>query len=97
MANALHRPQYDLFRKLMIEARERSGLTQVQVAEALGRLQSFVSKYERGDRRLDFSEFMEIAEVLGIDIAAFLTAYRNGIKRRDMGRLMGNPKRGRRA
>ena len=90
MANALHRPQYELFRKLMIEARERSGLTQVQVAATLGRPQSFVSKYERGDRRLDFSEFVEIAEVLGIDIGKFLAAYRNGLKRQDVGRLMGS-------
>ena len=89
MANALHRPQYELFRKLMIQARERSGLTQVQVADALGRLQSFVSKYERGDRRLDFSEFVEIADVLGIDIVEFLASYQEGIKCRDMGLLIG--------
>ena len=93
MVNALHRPQYELFRKLMIEARERSGLTQVQVAAALGRPQSFISKYERGDRRLDFSEFVEIAEVLGVDTAAFLAAYRNGVKSRDIGQLMGKPHR----
>lgn len=89
MANALHRPQYELFRKLMIQARERSGLTQVQVADALGRLQSFVSKYERGDRRLDFSEFVEIANVLGIDIVEFLATYQEGIECRDMGLLIG--------
>lgn len=90
MANALHRPQYELFRKLMIQARERSGLTQVQVAGALGKPQSFISKYERGDRRLDFSEFVEIADVLGIDVAEFISAYRDGIKCWDLGRLMGN-------
>lgn len=90
MANALHRPQYELFRKLMIQARERSGLTQVQVAGALGKPQSFISKYERGDRRLDFSEFAEIADVLGIDIAEFVAAYRDGIKCWDLSRLMGN-------
>lgn len=95
MANALHRPQYELFRKLMIEARERSGLTQVQVAAALGRPQSFISKYERGDRRLDFSEFIEIAEVLGINAGKFLAAYREGIKRQDVGRLMGRARGGR--
>lgn len=90
MANALHRPQYELFRKLMIQAREKSGLTQVQVAGALGKPQSFVSKYERGDRRLDFSEFVEIADVLGIDITEFVAAYQNGSKCRALGRLMRN-------
>lgn len=83
MANSLHRPQYELFRKMMISARETSGLTQVQVADALGRPQSFVSKYERGDRRLDFTEFVEIAGILGIDMAAFITAYQDSINDRN--------------
>ena len=51
-------------------------MTQVQIAEKMGRPQSFVSKYERGERRLDFSEFMELADVLSIDIIAFVDDYR---------------------
>ena len=51
-------------------------MTQVQIAEKMGRPQSFVSKYERGERRLDFSEFVELADVLGIDIIAFVDDYR---------------------
>jgi len=51
-------------------------MTQVQIAEKLGRPQSFISKYERGERRLDFSEFVELADVLGIDIIAFVDDYR---------------------
>ncbi|MBU1364546.1 MAG: helix-turn-helix domain-containing protein [Gammaproteobacteria bacterium] len=79
MANSLHRPQYEVFRKMMVKARETAGLTQVQIADALGRPQSFVSKYERGDRRLDFTEFVEITAILGIDVAAFITAYQDSI------------------
>lgn len=52
-------------------------MTQVQIAEKLGRPQSFISKYERGERRLDFSEFVELADVLGIDIIAFIDDYRS--------------------
>ena len=51
-------------------------MTQVQIAERLGRPQSYISKYERGERRLDFSEFVELADVLGIDIIAFVKDYR---------------------
>lgn len=80
MVNSLHRPQYEVFRKMMVKARETAGLTQVQIADALGRPQSFVSKYERGDRRLDFTEFVEITAILGIDVAAFITAYQDSIK-----------------
>jgi transcriptional regulator with XRE-family HTH domain len=39
-------------------------LTQVQVAERLGRPQSFVSKYESGERQLDVVEFVEVCEAL---------------------------------
>ena len=54
-------------------------MTQVQIAEKMGRPQSFVSKYERGERRLDFSEFVELADVLGIDIIAFVDDYRSAL------------------
>ncbi len=57
-------------------------MTQVQVAEKLGKPQSFVSKYERGERRLDFSEFVELADALGIDVAAFIGDYRSALQPR---------------
>ena len=52
------------------------GMTQVQVAELMQKPQSFVSKYERGERRLDFTEFVEIADALGINVTRFLKTYR---------------------
>ncbi len=60
---------------LLIAARQDSGLTQVQIAASLHKPQSFISKYERGERRLDFAEFMELASVLNIDTSAFIAAY----------------------
>ena len=48
-------------------ARERAGLTQQQVAKLLRKPQSFVSSYERGQRRIDILEFLRIVEVLGSD------------------------------
>ena len=50
--------KYDYFRALLIEARRNAKLTQVDLAERLHRPQSFVSKYERGERRLDVIEFL---------------------------------------
>jgi transcriptional regulator with XRE-family HTH domain len=76
MPSSLHSAHYQVFRDLLIEARERAGLTQVQVAELLDKPQSFVSKYERGERRLDFTEFMEIASYLNIDVQKFIKAYK---------------------
>jgi hypothetical protein len=60
----------DRLRRRLYEARRARGLRQVDLAERLGRPQSFVSNYERGDRRLEVSEFINIARVLGLDAAA---------------------------
>ena len=57
------------FRKVLVEARRDAGLTQVALAKKLGRPQSFVSKFERGERRLDVTEFLDVARALGIDAA----------------------------
>jgi transcriptional regulator with XRE-family HTH domain len=57
---------------MLVAARKESGLTQVQLAERLSRPQSFVSKVERGERRLDVVEFFEVAQAIGIDPFAFL-------------------------
>jgi transcriptional regulator with XRE-family HTH domain len=79
MPSSLHSSHYQAFRDLLIEARERAGLTQVQVAELLEKPQSFVSKYERGERRLDFTEFMEISAHLNIDVQKFIKAYKTKV------------------
>jgi Helix-turn-helix len=46
---------------------DRCGLSQEDVARRLKRPQSFVSKYETGERRLDIVEFVEVAEAIGFD------------------------------
>ncbi len=76
MSKSLHSQRYRLFRELLLAERERAGLTQVEVARLLKKPQSFVSKYERGDRRLDMTEFLELADVLAVDVPAFLERYR---------------------
>lgn len=66
---------YKKFRELLIEARKRSDLTQADLARRLGRPQSFVSKCERGARRVDVVELGEIARALGIDPIRFLRQF----------------------
>jgi len=56
----------------MVAARERAGLTQTDVAARLGRPQSFVSKYESGERRLDLVEFIKICNALGVESQAIV-------------------------
>jgi transcriptional regulator with XRE-family HTH domain len=54
-------------RELLIEARRKAGFTQIELAQKLSKPQSFVSKYELGERRLDVIEFLEVAEALGVN------------------------------
>ncbi|WP_427772380.1 helix-turn-helix domain-containing protein [Comamonas thiooxydans] len=76
MPNPLHRWQYETFREMLVVARKAAGLTQVEVAQRLDKPQSFVSKYEHGERRLDFTEFVELADILSIDVGRFNDEYR---------------------
>ncbi|MGG5890690.1 helix-turn-helix domain-containing protein [Falsiroseomonas sp. HC035] len=62
---------------MIAERRLAAGLTQVELATRLGRPQSFVSKYETGERRLDVVEFLEIAEALSFDPAELLRSLMN--------------------
>ena len=59
-------------RDMLVEARKKAIMTQTELAVKLGRKQSYVSKFERGERRLDVVEFLEIAEVLNIDVLRFV-------------------------
>lgn len=52
---------------ILTRARKDAGLTQAQVADKLGKPQSFVAKYENGERRLDVVEFVAIARTMGAD------------------------------
>ena len=59
--------EYEIFLQQLIEARKAARLTQQDMANRLHRPQSFVSKYERGERRLDVVEFVTICRALNID------------------------------
>ena len=66
---------YKKFRQLLIEVRKAAGLTQAELSQQLNRPQSFVSKYERGERRLDVIEFGEVAKALSVDPAKLLDRF----------------------
>lgn len=66
MAKDVSKARNDSLRALLTDARKSVGLTQVDLAERLGRPQSFVSKYERGERRLDVVEFLEVTDALDV-------------------------------
>ena len=65
--------RYERFLARLREARKKAGLTQVEVAKALGKRQTFVSKCEVGERRVDFVEVEEFAGLYGVPLAFFST------------------------
>jgi transcriptional regulator with XRE-family HTH domain len=72
MVRSTHHPNYQTLLALLHDLRECAGVTQLDLAESLGNTQTFISKVERGERRIDVVEFIEICEALGADpIAAF--------------------------
>lgn len=69
MKKALYERSYAAFTELLKDERKNARLTQAALAKKLKRPQSYVLKYERGDRRLDVIEFIEL---IGFDISEFL-------------------------
>ncbi|MDE3102490.1 MAG: helix-turn-helix transcriptional regulator [Chloroflexota bacterium] len=63
---------YDAFLRKLRAARKRAGLTQVEAARRLGKPQSFVSKIESGERRVDVVELKAIAKAYGVPATYFL-------------------------
>ena len=58
--------EYEAFLHQLVSARREAGLTQQDLATRINRPQSFVSKYERGERRLDVLEFVIVCQVLSV-------------------------------
>lgn len=70
--------RYRAFRSTLRKVRVEAGVSQTELARRLGRAQSFVSKAESGERRLDVVELMDVLDVLGVTIAEFVRRLRNG-------------------
>ncbi|MER8402226.1 helix-turn-helix transcriptional regulator [Mesorhizobium sp. M1348] len=77
MPKSLRSPRNQRLLTKLISLRNAKGLTQVQVAEKLGRPQSFVAKYEGGERRLDIIEFLDVAAALDADPCEILSSFRS--------------------
>lgn len=72
MAKSLHTEKWNRLLDELIATRIRSGVTQIQLGNLIGRTQSFISKVERGERSLDVIEFCEWVSNLGIRPYEFL-------------------------
>lgn len=68
--------EYDAFLQLLKQLRQEAHLTQKELCERLDQEVTYISKVERGTRRLDVIEFLELAKALGQDPAEILARFR---------------------
>jgi transcriptional regulator with XRE-family HTH domain len=68
----IHTDDQQKLADMLKEARTAAGLTQAQLSEKIGVPQSFVSKYESGERRLDILELRTVCRALGVSLGAFV-------------------------
>ena len=67
--------------ELLRELRDAAGLRQIDLAKRLGRPQSFVSKYESGEKNLDFLEVREVCEALGVPLVEFVRRFEREVSK----------------
>jgi len=72
MEKTVFTPEYGVLLDVLKRTRRKAGVTQVELAEKLGESQSFVSKIERGARRLDVMELRLICQLLGMTLLEFV-------------------------
>jgi len=60
--------------ELLVQARKDAGITQAELGRRIGQRQTFVSKFELGERRLDIAEFLAVGRAIGTDPFAIVRA-----------------------
>jgi transcriptional regulator with XRE-family HTH domain len=85
IGKSVHSSDQAAFCGLMVRARKAAGLTQHALALRLKKPQSFVAKYEGGERRLDVVEFIAIARAFGADPLKLMAEFLAGGKDKSAG------------
>ncbi|MEJ5137887.1 MULTISPECIES: helix-turn-helix domain-containing protein [Acinetobacter] len=71
---SIHDPRYQDLIKKLIELRESKDMTQVELARRLNKPQSYVSKVEILERRLDVIELIDWLQILKVELTSFLSS-----------------------
>jgi transcriptional regulator with XRE-family HTH domain len=79
MEKSIYTREYQVLLRLLRETRERAGVTQVELARRLEQTQSYVSKIELGDRRLDLVQLRTILAALGAGLGDFVARFERAI------------------
>lgn len=84
MGQSTHNADYQLLLTVLRAVRQRQRVTQIELAKRLGNTQTFVSKCERGERRIDVVELVEFAEALDVSPVEIFTEFLSLRLRRPM-------------
>jgi transcriptional regulator with XRE-family HTH domain len=76
---SIHRSEYQLLLEMLIELRQQKDVTQTELAERIGKEQTYVSKVERGIRRVDVIELRAILLALGANLPQFVRRFEKSI------------------
>jgi transcriptional regulator with XRE-family HTH domain len=80
MANRLWDSRREALQEVLKFIRTESGVTQQELSVLLAKPQSYVSKYESGERKVDFVEVLEICNALGVKIDLLIKMYHRKVK-----------------
>jgi transcriptional regulator with XRE-family HTH domain len=81
MDKSIHSAPYAVFLSVLRATRERAGLTQEEIAKRIGETQTFVSKCERGERRVDVVELRTFCRAFGVSLGQFVVALERAMRR----------------
>jgi len=82
MEKSVHTQEYAILLRLLREIRESASITQVELGRRLGQTQSYVSKFERGEIRLDVIQLRAICGLLDTDLPTFIGKLEERLPRR---------------
>ena len=80
MEKSLFTPAQEKLQAVLRQIRLGAGLRQSDLAAKLGQPQSFVSKYESGERRLDLPELRQICQAVGISLAELVERFERALQ-----------------
>lgn len=80
MEKSIHTPEHTILQRLLRQLRRGAGLRQEDLAQLLGKPQSFVSNYERGERRLDLLELRQICDAVGVPLVDFVRRFEEALR-----------------
>jgi transcriptional regulator with XRE-family HTH domain len=81
MEKSIHSARYSVFLKMLKKARQGAGFTQSELARKIHETQTFVSKCERGERRIDVVELQTFCLAFGVSLKEFVVTLERAIRR----------------